>query len=811
MILPPPLPPRHLRWVADDALVGGDRLALAVAVGRRDPQRAVGGGDDGPQPAVGAGEHRRRTRPGPRSSPDSCSGAAAARARRARSPRAGRPAPRSRRGCRTVAGSVAAGPRAADPRRRPAVVGSPRPSTSIGAGAAAARLDLEHRAAAGVRAQARDRPDGRVAHTGERRDGLPAAGAPMASTRSTLPARLRRALRPAPAARRRRCRRSRSPSSPKAMRPVLSVEPLRDAGQHRRDRALQGEVDDAVVGGRGDVGEDQVVLGVVRATARGRAARRRRAVSSPVSVRTVGTGCPARGCTRTMRPVVRSPTSAVPSGSSVSPTGAVSFVATTSGSLLGLPGRRHAAGRLLGAGHARAGPVGPPGPATGSAGSARCARRRCPRRRRRWGSAPKSGAPDDAEQPASSSAVPTAATRAATARRDMIPSVPRRTCATRRPSGRGMLTDRACPRRTAGACSPRPVSCPTTSRCWSGTGRGERAGRRGRDRVLRRPLRRPAPAARDAGRAAAPEGRAAASRPASSRGCRSCPTACRCATAAASTARRPPSSRSPGCSRSCATCPRSLGAAARARVAPAPTRRGSTGRRVLVLGAGDIGDAGRGRGRAVFDAEVTLVARRRRDGVRALDELPDLLPRPRRRRGRAAADPADRPAGRRRVPRRPARRRAAGQRRPRRASSTPTRCWPSCTAGAAARVPRRHRPRAAAGRPPAVGRAEPAADAARRRRHRRLGASGRTASSRAQVLRVTSAGEPLENRRRRTATERSGSAPAAPGRRELRRRVGRARAAARRSPAPRSARFATRTHGRRTDAVGAARRRRCAR
>jgi len=52
---------------------------------------------------------------------------------------------------------------------------------------------------------------------------------------------------------------------------------------------------------------------------------------------------------------------------------------------------------------------------------------------------------------------------------------------------------------------------------------------------------------------------------------------------------------------------------------------GVTGRRVLVVGAGDIG---RRVAAAVtaFDAEVTLVARTARDGVVALDELPSLLP-----------------------------------------------------------------------------------------------------------------------------------------------------------------------------------------
>jgi phosphoglycerate dehydrogenase-like enzyme len=52
---------------------------------------------------------------------------------------------------------------------------------------------------------------------------------------------------------------------------------------------------------------------------------------------------------------------------------------------------------------------------------------------------------------------------------------------------------------------------------------------------------------------------------------------------------------------------------------------GLDGRRVLVLGAGDIGTRVGAAVRA-FDASVTLVARRGRDGVRAIDELPALLP-----------------------------------------------------------------------------------------------------------------------------------------------------------------------------------------
>lgn len=52
---------------------------------------------------------------------------------------------------------------------------------------------------------------------------------------------------------------------------------------------------------------------------------------------------------------------------------------------------------------------------------------------------------------------------------------------------------------------------------------------------------------------------------------------------------------------------------------------GLTGRRVLVLGAGDIGMRIAAAARA-FDADVTLVARTAREGVRTLDELTELLP-----------------------------------------------------------------------------------------------------------------------------------------------------------------------------------------
>jgi phosphoglycerate dehydrogenase-like enzyme len=52
---------------------------------------------------------------------------------------------------------------------------------------------------------------------------------------------------------------------------------------------------------------------------------------------------------------------------------------------------------------------------------------------------------------------------------------------------------------------------------------------------------------------------------------------------------------------------------------------GLTGRRLLVIGAGDIGRRIAAAARA-FDAEVTFVARTPRDGVRALADLPRLLP-----------------------------------------------------------------------------------------------------------------------------------------------------------------------------------------
>lgn len=55
------------------------------------------------------------------------------------------------------------------------------------------------------------------------------------------------------------------------------------------------------------------------------------------------------------------------------------------------------------------------------------------------------------------------------------------------------------------------------------------------------------------------------------------------------------------------------------------THRSLVGARVLVVGAGDIGRA-IGRMLGGFDVELTYVARTARDDVRAIDELPDLLP-----------------------------------------------------------------------------------------------------------------------------------------------------------------------------------------
>ncbi|HEV7204757.1 MAG TPA: 2-hydroxyacid dehydrogenase [Jatrophihabitans sp.] len=71
--------------------------------------------------------------------------------------------------------------------------------------------------------------------------------------------------------------------------------------------------------------------------------------------------------------------------------------------------------------------------------------------------------------------------------------------------------------------------------------------------------------------------------------------------------------------------PRFLAAQAERRWDPDRDTAGLTGRRVLVVGAGDIGERIAAAARA-FDAETTLVARHEREGVRAIGDLPDLLP-----------------------------------------------------------------------------------------------------------------------------------------------------------------------------------------
>lgn len=55
------------------------------------------------------------------------------------------------------------------------------------------------------------------------------------------------------------------------------------------------------------------------------------------------------------------------------------------------------------------------------------------------------------------------------------------------------------------------------------------------------------------------------------------------------------------------------------------THRSLVGARVLVVGAGDIGRA-IGRVLAGFDVDLTYVARTARDGIRAMGDLPELLP-----------------------------------------------------------------------------------------------------------------------------------------------------------------------------------------
>ena len=102
------------------------------------------------------------------------------------------------------------------------------------------------------------------------------------------------------------------------------------------------------------------------------------------------------------------------------------------------------------------------------------------------------------------------------------------------------------------------------------------------------------------------------------------------------------------------------------------------GKRVLIVGAGDVGQQ-LARRLAACDAEPVFAARTARDGVHGVDELPELLPR--RRRGGAAGSADQRDARHGRMPRSwagcPTVRcwstpPAAGR-------ATPARCWPSCS------------------------------------------------------------------------------------------------------------------------------------
>jgi phosphoglycerate dehydrogenase-like enzyme len=70
--------------------------------------------------------------------------------------------------------------------------------------------------------------------------------------------------------------------------------------------------------------------------------------------------------------------------------------------------------------------------------------------------------------------------------------------------------------------------------------------------------------------------------------------------------------------------PEFVGSQAEGRWAPS-THRSLVGARVLVVGAGDIGQA-IGRMMAGFDVELSYVGRTARDGVHGTDELPRLLP-----------------------------------------------------------------------------------------------------------------------------------------------------------------------------------------
>ena len=163
------------------------------------------------------------------------------------------------------------------------------------------------------------------------------------------------------------------------------------------------------------------------------------------------------------------------------------------------------------------------------------------------------------------------------------------------------------------------------------------------------------------------------------------------------------------------------------------------GARVLILGHGSIGAAVEERLAPFGVAEVVRVARRARDGVHGVEELAGLLPDadvvvnilPATPQTERLLD-ADmlramraRRAARQRRARRDGRHRRAARRAPR---------------GSPARRPRRRRARAAAGRPSALGRAEPDPHAALGGRHagrRARGLGARRASSFAAMPRAS--------------------------------------------------------------------------
>ena len=117
------------------------------------------------------------------------------------------------------------------------------------------------------------------------------ARAPDVGHPQHLAGQARRARRPVPDARRRRCRRSRRRRRRSQPAGVVAGA-SRDAGQHRRHRSGEGEIDDAVVGRGGDVGVDQVVLRVVRGEREVEQPAAAAWCPGPVRVRTVCTGCP---------------------------------------------------------------------------------------------------------------------------------------------------------------------------------------------------------------------------------------------------------------------------------------------------------------------------------------------------------------------------------------------------------------------------------------------------------------------------------------------------------------------------------------